>query len=781
MANREPIQYVEIDVDRCSLTYAALPCRAAMKTSESRTNFLLYSEEFDNAYYTKTASSITPNLDVAPDGTTTGDRLIESATAAVHLIQRSIDFTTGLTYTLSIYAKAGSRSVIDVLLPASAFTAVTFARFDLSTGTLVTTGGTPLGTSIEDVGNGWYRCSVWKVSTATTAGNLQYRMFNVTSSYTGDGTSYLRIWGAQLETGVAASTYKKTTTVIVVANWGTGIKKCFNTYGTCQSKPNFTKVISTERFTNNQSNIPVGFAGYPVLKSVSTFSSTVNLAGSDPRLGAFGRRGTVAVKMQDFIDDDIGWDKYQQQRVSGAAQLDGIGYKPIDFGTYWSRKKVQWPHYAGRAMRVIDGFVDDGVLTITRTRHFIIVDIKQDSSGGVELNGKDVLALADDKKALAPKTSRGKVLLGAGVGIAASGTFVFDLTPAGIGVEYPASGYATIGSELVKFTRSVDTVTVTERGLKGTIAASHANNDSFQEALVLEGKRPEDFIYELLTTYAKVSTTFCPLVTKWRPELNRWMSNVTLDTVITKPTGVTQLLGELADLGLSIWWDDVLQEIGVMTNHPVFNESIYNISDENNIKGIEVQDKDEDRLTQVHFYTKQADPTKDYKDKSNYNQVNVLIDPDAETPNAYNDVKVREIFCRYLNNGADSIVRVLGLRLLKRFNTAPQHFVITLDDQDKTIGLTTILGVTSRLVTDDVGRSVTKLLQVYKKEETQAGKDFKVTAQGFEYSGRFGYCMPNTTTNRYDTATANEKLTGNFAVSATTLLFNDGTAPYVAI
>jgi len=781
MANREPIQFVEIDVDRCSLTYGGLPCRAAMRVSESRTNFLLYSEEFDNAYYTKTASSITPNLDVAPDGTTTADRLVENSATAVHLIQRSLNFTTGLTYTFSVYAKAGSRSVIDVLLPATAFTAATFGRFDLSTGTLVTTGGTPLGTSIEDAGNGWYRCSVWKVATATAAGNVQYRLFNVTSSYLGNGTSYLSIWGGQLEVGVNASTYKKTTTDIVVANWGTGIRKCFNTYGTCQSKKDFTKVVSTERFINNQSNIPVGFGGYPVLKSVSTFSSTVNLAGSDPRMGAFGRRGTVSVKMQDFVDDDIGWDKYQQERVSGAAQLDGIGYLPIEFGTYWSRKKVQWPHYAGRAMRIIDGFVDGGVFTLVRTRHFISVDIKQNSNGEVEVSGKDVLALADDKKALAPKTSRGKVLLNPGAPFNSSGSVTFNLTPAGIGVEYPTSGYATIGSEVVQYTRSGDSVTVTGRGLKGTLPASHSDNDSFQEALVLEAKRPEDFIFDLLTVYAKVDPLFCPLVTKWRPELLRWMSNVTLDTVITKPTGVTQLLGELADLGLSIWWDDVAQEIGVMTNHPVFDESIYNLSDENNIKKIEVDDKDEDRLTQVHFYTKQTDPTKDYKDKSNYNQVNVLIDPDAETPNAYNDVKVREIFCRYLNNGADAIVRVLGLRLLKRFNTAPQHFIITLDDQDKTIGLTDILSVESRLVTDDIGRPVSKLLQAYKKEEVQAGKDFKVYAQGFEYTGRFGYCMPNTTVNTYDTATANERLTGNFAVSAATLLFSDGSEPYVAI
>lgn len=558
----------------------------------------------------------------------------------------------------------------------------------------------------------------------------------------------------------------------------TGPRKCFNTYATCQFKSAYVKTAKTLTFVNNRANLPKDLNAYPVLEEqgVSAFSSTVNIAGSDPRMSAFGRRATVAVKLVDFVDDDIGFDKYQTERMSGAAQSSAVGYNPVDYGTFFTRLKARWPYYAGRPLRVIDGYVDGGVITVDQTRHFIITNIVgPDSSGRVTIEGKDILALADDKKALAPKPSRGKI--DRDLDLVAT-TFV--LTPAGIGSEYPASGVASIGSEVISYTRSSDTITITGRGIKGTVASTHSIGDSFQEALNLEAARIDDTIYNLLVNYAKVDPSFCPLTTEWAPEINRWMSSVLLDTVVTKPTGVSQLLGELADLGISIWWDDVNQEVKILANHPVGDAAITDISDRNNIKKINQEDQDEDRITQIHFYTKQSDPTKDYKDKSNYDQIQVIVDTDAEGANAYNDTKVREVFCRFLNNGADAVVRVQALRLLQRFNTPPVHYTITLDSQDRALGLTDVLRLDSRIATDDAGLPVQKLLQVYRKEETRSGHELKVSAQAFIYEGRYGYIMPNGSPV-YGSATQLQKDTGAFLVNGSTLTFSDGTGPYVFI
>lgn len=282
-------------------------------------------------------------------------------------------------------------------------------------------------------------------------------------------------------------------------------RKCFNTFATCQDQTNFLKSTKTLTFINNRSNLPKGLIAYPVLKEngISAFSGTVNVAGSNPRMNAFGRRASVTVSMVDFVDDDIWFDKYQSQRISGAAQFSAVGYDPGTVGTFFTRLKARWPYYAGRPIRVIDGYVDDGVLTVTQTRHFIITDMKgPDSAGSVTFEGKDVLALADDKKALAPAPSRGKL----SAAITNAVGQVFSLTPAGIGAEYPTSGYGTIGSELVTFTRAVDVVTVTGRGQEGTVAAAHNLGDTFQVALYIDNARVDDTIYDLLTTYAKVPT-----------------------------------------------------------------------------------------------------------------------------------------------------------------------------------------------------------------------------------------------------------------------------------
>lgn len=555
--------------------------------------------------------------------------------------------------------------------------------------------------------------------------------------------------------------------------------KCHNTYFTCPllNKQNvFDKQVKTLRYFNNRSNSPLGYVGYPVLKNVSSFTSTVNIAGANESQGAFGRRGTVSASLQDFPDGDVDFDKYVRERESGVAQFNGIGYNPVEFATHFTKLKARFPYYANRPMRIIDGYLEDGNFIVEKTRHFIITNFKVDDKGNVTLEGKDVLALADDKKALAPKPSKGKLDSDLTVDVGVT----FSLTPTGIGVEYATSGFATIKSEIVSFTRVGDIVTLTGRGLEGTVATNQTAGDSFQQALKLTNLRPDDFVEDLLVNFAKVPSAFCPKTSKWAGLVTRWMSSTRLNTIITKPTGVSQLLGELASLGISIWWDDVLQEILLMPNIPVDESQIVDISDEYNILKISQEDRDEDRLTQVHFYSKQIDPTKDYKDKSNYSQLDVLVDAGAESTLAYNDTKVKEVFCRFFNQGGDAAIRVIGIRLLKRFNTAPAHYSIKLDSKDGALSLTSVIRVNTRVLSSPTGRRKTQLLQIFRKSESNNDGSFEVSAQTFLFEGRFGFCMPNGSPI-YTLATTEQKRIGNFAVNGTTLLFPDGSGPYQAI
>lgn len=103
---------------------------------------------------------------------------------------------------------------------------------------------------------------------------------------------------------------------------------------------------------------------------------------------------------------------------------------------------------------------------------------------------------------------------------------------------------------------------------------------------------------------------------------------------------------------------------------------------------------------------------------------------------------------------------------------------VTLDAVDRGLGLTDVAKLSSYVITDETGAPKDTLMQVFQVKESKSGHEVQVSMQEFQYQGgRSGYCMPNTTTNTYDTATDLERATGNFAVDGTTLKFSDGTRP----
>lgn len=556
----------------------------------------------------------------------------------------------------------------------------------------------------------------------------------------------------------------------------TGVRKCYNTFQTCQATAAFDKVPLTLRFANTRSNFPKGQTYFPVLESVSAFSSSVNIAGSNPKLGDLGKRAKVTAQLVDFPYHDRYTDKYQAERVSGTAQTDEAGYDPMDRGTFFTKLKARFPFYAGRPMRVIDGFISNGQLVDTQTRHFIVTDLKgPDSSGRVTVEGKDILTLADKKSSLAPKPSRG--VLDRDLDEVAT---TFTLLPAGVGSGYPASGFAVIGSEIVSFTRSGDNITLTGRAVKGSEVSSHNIDDSFQIAIDYEDQFLDDVLYDLFVNYAGINPAFID-TTAWETEVRRWGPTKKIFTTITEPTGVADLVGELAVIGVSIWWDDVNQKIGLrLTKPPSPFETITELNDDAHIKAISQEDRDEDRLTQIHFYSVQADPTQDVKDKSNYDRIRATIDVVAEQANSYNDTRVREVFFRWFNTGNDTQARLSSLRLLQRLRNAPKSYTILLDAKDRDIGLTDVIRVTSRVITDDTGKPEPALLQVTQRVEKRSGHEVEISAQSYLYDDKYGWIMENTA-NVYGSATPTEKATGAYIVDGTTLTFPDGAAPYLII
>jgi hypothetical protein len=178
-----------------------------LEIEEQRTNLLTYSDDFADASWTKTGSSISSNTIVSPDGALTGDKLIESTANSGHNVSRLVTVSNATAYTSTIYAKAGERRYIGMF----ANNPGVGKYFDLVAGTVLGNFlGTPTSASITSVGNGWYRCSITATTTSTNATGVNVYLSTdgiSTFSYAGDGYSGIYIWGAQLEAGAFATSY----------------------------------------------------------------------------------------------------------------------------------------------------------------------------------------------------------------------------------------------------------------------------------------------------------------------------------------------------------------------------------------------------------------------------------------------------------------------------------------------------------------------------------------------------------------------------------------------
>ena len=196
------IESVANNVPRLDYSNGTCP---SLLVEPQRTNSILYSEQFNNAAWALSSATISTNATTAPDGTLTADKFIATATTAVHFFQQS---SISSSYVFSIYAKAGEENVFSMWIANTSKR----AEFNLTTGTIPLS--TVANSSIVNVGNGWYRCSVYDSSPTTT-----YRIYGRTgSSYLGNGVDGIFFWGAQIEAGTYATSYIPTTSAAVTRN-----------------------------------------------------------------------------------------------------------------------------------------------------------------------------------------------------------------------------------------------------------------------------------------------------------------------------------------------------------------------------------------------------------------------------------------------------------------------------------------------------------------------------------------------------------------------------------
>ena len=196
-------------------------------------NLVQYSQEFNNAWWSKYQVTVGTNQTTAPDGTLTAESMTNNLNATASI------YKTGLnnlgTNTCSVYFKKGTH---DIVFLEAGGTSYNVAYFNLITETIGTISGFS-NVQMENVGNGWFRCSGQFSDTASSVfvgfGNSNGTAGNVTY-----------VWGYQLNEGTIKP-YQKTETRL-------NIPRLDYSNGTCPSilvEPQRTNlVLWSEDFTN---------------------------------------------------------------------------------------------------------------------------------------------------------------------------------------------------------------------------------------------------------------------------------------------------------------------------------------------------------------------------------------------------------------------------------------------------------------------------------------------------------------------------------------------------
>ena len=172
----------------------------------SRTNLVEYSEYTGSDYWNKTGLDHTDNATISPEGVQNASLVTETIDNSQHLIniyyQNRPNVAAG-SVTHSVRVK--DNGIGTIILYNNGSSGGASAIFDISAGTKGAIGGSATSSDIKPLGNGWYE--IYMTFTAL-AGNSSIAIYMRTqATYSGDGTSGIYIYGAQMEEGSYPTSY----------------------------------------------------------------------------------------------------------------------------------------------------------------------------------------------------------------------------------------------------------------------------------------------------------------------------------------------------------------------------------------------------------------------------------------------------------------------------------------------------------------------------------------------------------------------------------------------
>lgn len=710
---REPITMCTLKMDQCTRSWGDGVCRAGLA------NYLPKSSDLTdiNFWTTSVFDSVAAQTDAGQFGGATFHAFTKLATSATSYIVHAAKVSQSPfeTVWMSICYRLDNVSnfTISWFLTSGALAEITVNASNVVT---ATTNGIENATvqTIEQAGEpNWYRLQY--SMPANTLADIA-NPFSIAVVPTNTAAQMVFYVYAPNASNQLDQSYVETTGTAIIP---LSVEPCFNTRATCQDTDNYARGTLPLKFVKSRSPLPNDDYYLPALESISIGAGQLNPGGANKSSSPFGQRGTVSVSFKDFPHDDKLVDPYR----------DGRAYDPFTRGTFFTKLLARNPYYMHRLIEIDSGYLVDGEIVEAIKRTFVITSFDGvDSAGNVKVSGKDILTLAESSKAQAPQTSTGKLALDMTTGLAS-----FDLVPAGIGnIEYAASGYVRIAKEIIAFTRVGDTITPTTRGALGTEDEPHEADSTVQMCLEYSAQLPVDILYDLLLNYANIPVSYLDKA-NWDVEGGAYLPRL-YSTLITEPTGISQLVGEMCEqMFFSVWWDERVNLVKVRAVRAPQDDVIYNLNDDAHLVKDSVAWKDlpDQLVTQVSVYYGQVNPTLKLDEANNYSTVFTVLNAGASGANKYGINKIKTIFSRWIPSAAAGAAEDLATKIANRFGEIPKQVAFRVDAKDSYLWLGDFVRMQNRLMLDQFGLPRFADMQIFSANESDMGSQFKYIANEF--------------------------------------------------
>lgn len=463
-----------------------------------------------------------------------------------------------------------------------------------------------------------------------------------------------------------------------------------------ESTVDFTGRISGARFYNNTTApdltptfvLPLRFsqgrvadqnitgAPYviPSLRSVSTSPTRINLSRSNENASGLGNRALVSFQFRDHPHDDLMVDPYLEHR----------DYDPFTRASFWSKWMVRNLYRYNMVLRVHEGYIEQALSDMVRREYILTNASGPGETGGVTLQGKDVLTLVEARKAQAPPASPG--ILGSAI----SDTDTTINVVGAVVSNYPASGTIRIDDELITYSAVADAIgggidfTVTQRGSDGTIAAAHDEEDAVQECVRYTNRNVSFIACDLMTGYGGIDPGLIDETT-FDDETERFLSAYLLSVIISEPTPVVRLLSELQEqVGFYLWWDERVALIrmravrSILARPPTLSDELSIIEGT-----FTVQDAPRDRISRVQFHYNIRSQVADPDEALSYRSILVQADLPSKSPEQYGEQSNRIILGRWINSSG--LALATASRIVQRYSIVPRKAKIRVDAKDRSL------------------------------------------------------------------------------------------------